>query len=289
VPGQGEREEDGTAWGDMPVPPLDLLTTDPGKRRQYTTDPLLREGWATLAGVLGEGAALRFASETAIAWLRPDAAAAETIGEVAGRIEAAGFTAVGAAVVWLGRADVRTLWWWQLKRATAERLLLLDAVAALGPGLVVLYRHPDGDPARRLTLLKGGNDPAGRAPDSLRSVAGSPNRLLTMVHTSDDPADVVRELAVFLPWRERAALVASAWACGSPASSSALLDGPLAAVRAAYAGQSAGGEPVKAPQRRGEAFAALLGDIAGTDVTRRWPAVAQWSRQVPLLAGGQSR
>jgi hypothetical protein len=86
----------------------------------------------------------------------------------------------------------------------------LDAVAELGPGLVALYRHPDGAPSRRLTRLKGGNDPSGRAADSLRSVAGSPNRLLTMVHTSDDPADVVRELAVFLPWRERTALVASA-------------------------------------------------------------------------------
>jgi hypothetical protein len=38
-----------------------------------------------------------------------------------------------------------------------------------------------------------------------------------------------------------------------------------------------------------EAFAALLGDIAIPDVTRRWPTVAQWSRQIPLLAGGQSR
>jgi hypothetical protein len=28
-------------------------------------DPLPREGWATLVGVLGEGAALRFASESA--------------------------------------------------------------------------------------------------------------------------------------------------------------------------------------------------------------------------------
>jgi hypothetical protein len=39
--------------------------------------------------------------------------------------------------------------------------------------------------------------------------------------------------------------------------------------------------------RRGGAFAALLGDIAVPDVTRRWP-VAQWSLQVPLSAGGQS-
>jgi hypothetical protein len=151
-----------------------------------------------------------------------------------------------------------------------------------------LYRHPDGHPARRLTRLKGGNDPAGRAPDSLRSVAGSPNRLLTMVHTSDDPADVVRELAVFLPWRERAALVASAWARGSP-ELSAVLDGPLAAIRSAYADRAGDGVRVRAPQRRGEAFAALLSDIAVPDVTWRWPTVAEWSRQVPLLVGGQSR
>jgi hypothetical protein len=45
---------------------------------------------------------------------------------------------------------------------------------------------------------------------------------------------------------------------------------------------------VRAPLRRGEAFAALLGDIAVPDMTLRWPAVAQWSHQVPLLAGGQS-
>jgi hypothetical protein len=94
---------------------------------------------------------------------------------------------------------------------------------------------------------------------------------------------------VFLPWRERAALVTSARACGSPSSSSAVLDVPLATVRSAYAGQAADGAAVKAPQWRGKAFAALPGDIAVPDVTRRWPAVAQWSRQVPLLTGGQPR
>jgi hypothetical protein len=90
-----------------------------------------------------------------------------------------------------------------------------------------------------------------------------------------ETADVVRELAVFLPWRERAALATSAWVGGSPESSSALLEGPLAVVRSAYVGEAGEGVPVKAPQRRGEAFAALLGDIAVLDVTRRWPAVAQ--------------
>jgi hypothetical protein len=119
-------------------------------------------------------------------------------------------------------------------------------------------------------------------------VAGSPNRLLTMVHTSDDPADVVREPAVFLPWRERAAMVASARACG-PSAPAEVLDGPLAVVRSAYEGRPGEGSRLRARRLRGEAFAALLGDIAVPDTTGRRPAVSQWSRRVPLLADGESR
>ncbi|MEJ8654709.1 nucleoside-diphosphate kinase [Streptomyces sp. MS1.AVA.3] len=277
-------------WSDMPLPPIHHLTGDPGRRLCYRTDPMVREGWATLVGVLGEGEALRFASGTALAWLRPDAAAAGALADVVEQIARAGFMPMGACVVQLTRAEVRALWWWQLKRATAERLLLLDAVAELGPGLLVLYRHSGGDPARRLTQLKGGNDPAGRPANSLRSVAGSPNRVLTMVHTSDDPLDVVRELAVFLPWRERAALVASAWA-RDPYTASPVLDGPLAAVRSAYARRPdvSDVEPEQAPSQRGEAFAALLRDITAPEVERRWAAVETWSHRVPLLIDGASR
>lgn len=278
-----------TTWGDMPEPPADRLTGEPEKATQNLADPLLREGWATLVGVLGEGGALRFACETGLLWLRPDVIAAGAARDVLERIAAGGFVPVGACPVRLDRGGVRALWWWQLTRATAERLLLLEAMAAMGPGLLVLYRHPDGDPARRLTRLKGRNDPVGRAADSLRSVAGSPNRLLTMVHTSDDPLDVVRELAAFLPWRERAELLASAWACspdGTP-----VLEAPLAAVQAAYPGCSADPSAAvgRVPEHRGEAFAALVRDVADPRVARRWAAVSAWSRRAPLLNDGSVR
>ncbi|MGW0883293.1 nucleoside-diphosphate kinase [Streptomyces sp. NPDC002671] len=274
----------------MPTPDLGLLTRDAEKRCHYAFDPLVREGWATAVGVLGAGEALRFASETALLWLRPDVVAAGAAADVLARAEAAGFTAVGASVVRLERAGVRALWWWQLRRATAERLLLLDAVVELGPGLLVLYRHRDGDAARRLTRLKGGNAPGGREADSLREVAGSPNRLLTMVHTSDDPLDVVRELAVFLPWRERAALVASAHACG-PGS---VVEAALAAVMAAYPETPSGraaenATEAGAPGQRGEAFAELVRDIGAAGTEQRWEAVTRWSQQVPLLTGGARR
>lgn len=274
-------------WGDMPQPPVWGLTGQPEKALRSRTDPLVREGWATLVGVLGDEAS-RFACEIGLLWLRPDAVAAGAVQETLERIASDGFVPVGAYVVRLDRGGVRALWWWQLKRATAERLLLLDAVVALGPGLLVLYRHPEGDPARRLTRLKGGNDPAGRREDSLRSVAGSPNRLLTMVHTSDDPLDLVRELAVFLPWRERAELVASAWV-GSPAGSS-VIEVPLAVVRAAYSEctPSPSG-PGQAMAGRGEAFAMLVGDITASHRRQRWAAISRWSRMVPLLNDGSAR
>ncbi|MEV4339785.1 hypothetical protein [Streptomyces sp. NPDC049590] len=75
--------------------------------------------------------------------------------------------------------------------AAVERVPLLDAMTALGPGLPVLYGYPYGTVAERLTQLKGGNVRAARAARPLRTVAGSPNRSLTMVHISDDGADVV--------------------------------------------------------------------------------------------------
>ncbi|MET8816068.1 hypothetical protein ABZW47_29195 [Streptomyces sp. NPDC004549] len=260
------------------------------KAAQCLEDPLVREGWATLVGVLGEGDALRFARETGLLWLRPDVIAAGAARDVVERAVGDGFIPVGASAVCLDRGGVRALWWWQLKRATVERLLLLEAMAAMGPGLLILYRHPDGDPARRLTRLKGRNDPVGRAADSLRSVAGSPNRLLTMVHTSDDPLDVVRELAVFLPWRERAELLASAWASG-PAAGTPVLEALLAAVREAYPG--CGPESAAAvgwvPVQRGEAFAALVRDVADARVAQRWAAVSAWSRRAPLLNDGSVR
>ncbi|MFE4517392.1 nucleoside-diphosphate kinase [Kitasatospora sp. NPDC056783] len=278
----------GPGWADMPTPALDRLTRDREKRRAYALDPLVREGWATLVGVLGAAEAQRFARETALLWLRPDVVASGAAADVLARVEAAGFGAVGASVVRLERAGVRALWWWQLRRATVERLLLLDAVAELGPGLLVLYRHGQGDAARRLTGLKGGNVPGRRDADSLREVAASPNRLLTMLHTSDDPLDVVRELAVFLPWRERAALVASAHvAC--PGGQGAVVKDLLAEVVAAYPAATATDRAAQGaglPGRRGEAFAQLVCDIAAEDTGARWQALGRWSRQAPLLTGG---
>jgi hypothetical protein len=78
--------------------------------------------------------------------------------------------------------------------------------------VLVLALHdlaPDGRlPASvRLSELKGVDDPARRTDEHLRTALGSPNRILNFVHVADEPADVVRELGIFLDLRRRRALL----------------------------------------------------------------------------------
>jgi hypothetical protein len=129
-------------WAELELPDLATLTSSPDKHALYATDPLLVEGWASLRQLLGDVGAYDFVRQTALVWMRPDLLASGRVDVVLTRIEAEGFRPLAAVPAELDRAGVRALWWWDLKWATAERLILLDAVASLGPGLLVLYGHP---------------------------------------------------------------------------------------------------------------------------------------------------
>ncbi|WP_433531290.1 nucleoside-diphosphate kinase [Micromonospora sp. CA-263727] len=177
-------------------------------------DIYFRDSWAALSTTLGESQAYRFAASVGLLWVRPDAFAAGVAHVVLDAVVRAGFRPVAGVVVRLDRRGVRALWAGELERATVERLWLLDAVVALGPSVLLLLADDApvlGSPvASRLRGVKGANDPQVREPGTLRAVAGSPNRALTMVHTAEDGADLVRELGVFCDWPQRCALVAQA-------------------------------------------------------------------------------
>ena len=192
------------------------LTSVPGKAEVFGRDVFMRESWASFVdGLEGERRAQRFIEQVALVWLRPDAFAAGVTRHVLAAADAAGFRALAARPVRLERCGVRSLWAYAARCATAEGLWLLEAIAALGRGLLVLYVDerwgPDGPSATvRMTEVKGAGDPTARAPGTLRDVAGSPNPALTMVHAADEGADLVRELGVFLPWVERRHLIVNA-------------------------------------------------------------------------------
>ncbi|MCL3998750.1 hypothetical protein M4438_35505, partial [Streptomyces lavenduligriseus] len=270
------------SWADLPMPDLRRLTTSEDKIRHYPHDPLLVEGWASVCRLSGDVGAYRFAEQTGLMWLRPDLVFSGGVERVLHRTEQAGFVPLAARPASLSRQGVRAMWWWQLRRATVERLLLLDAVAALGPGLLVLYGHPHGAVAERLTELKGGNIPAARAAGSLRTVAGSPNRILTMVHTSDDGADVVRELAAFLNWPQREEFLQQAQARrGRPLAGRRAVAEAVAALYASYPLNAHRQGPDEGREARVERLAT---DVRQPGVASRWAAICDWAKRVPAIS-----
>ncbi|MET8609793.1 hypothetical protein [Streptomyces misionensis] len=198
---------------DLVGPDWTRLTEVTGKDEVFARDLVAREGWAALAGQLGDEEAYTVARSAALMWVRPDAFAAGTARRVLAATAEAGFRPLAVMPVRVDRCAVRILWAYMCRWATAERLMLLDALVALGPGLLVLWADGTGTPASvRMTAVKGRNDPRRRTEGTrtLREVAGAPNRALTMVHTADEPADVVRELAALCAWHDWPEFVAEA-------------------------------------------------------------------------------
>ncbi|MEV5355840.1 hypothetical protein [Streptomyces sp. NPDC052693] len=260
------------------------MTGTDGKADVFARDLFALEGWASLAGEIGEQQAYVFAERTSLMWLRPDAFAAGTARGVLTAAEAAGFRPVAARPVRLERCGVRALWAYMCRWATAERLMLLDAAAALGPGLLVVWtagtstaRAAGGEPVSvRMTRLKGRNDARHREAGSLRAVAGSPNRALTMLHTTDDPADVVRELGVFCDRAERVELIRQA---------STHLAGALpAAVEGAVRAVEAEVPPLGLPSRHRPGRPVQAPELFVGPVESRWAALVAASHTWPLLS-----
>ncbi|MFE7120465.1 hypothetical protein ACFU99_34065 [Streptomyces sp. NPDC057654] len=264
---------------DLAGPDWARLTEVGGKKEVFAGDLFALEGWAALVAGLGEDGAYAFAQRTALMYVRPDALAAGTTRQILAAAAAADFAPLAVMPVRLERCAVRSLWAYTCRWATAERLVLLDAVAALGPGLLVLWADARGGPAcARMTGVKGRNDPRRRAGGTLRDAGGSPNRALTLVHTPDEPADVVRELGVLCSWPERAALIGEASA--RRAGAGVGLEVLEAAVGAVERELPALGWPTGP---RGPVRTPAVRELHAGPVAQRWAAVVAASASWPLL------
>ncbi|GGR45976.1 nucleoside-diphosphate kinase [Streptomyces netropsis] len=273
MPERTTRPDVGRAL-DLAGPAWKQLTRLRGKDQVFARDLHAREAWATLTTVLGTERAYAFAERVAVMWVRPDAFAAGAARRVLAATEEAGFRPVAARLVRVDRCGVRALWAYMCRWATIERLWLLDALVALGPGLLVLWADGTGESASvRMSAVKGSNAPHRRTGPSLRDVAGAPNRLLTMVHTADEPADVVRELGVLFPWPERAALVAEA-ARNLASRAPCPLDAAVAEVEDEL-------PPLGVPKPSTDAPA--LDELTTGPLEQRWAALWAASQMWPLL------
>jgi hypothetical protein len=144
---------------------------------------------------------------TASLVLRPDAVMGGQAADILPVLRDLGFVPVAASPVRLSLRQTRQLWRYQANVSTAERLRLLDLIMTAGYSLYILFR----DVTRRLsapatvhlTYLKGTAIVENRCKWHLRTLAGPKvANIISYVHVSDDPADMLREIELLFPKRK---------------------------------------------------------------------------------------
>lgn len=135
--------------------------------------------------------------------LQPDCVAGGVVWQCLDMVRRAGFEPVHWHRVRIDPHVTAAMWHYQSSSSTPASLALADAICARDDSVVVLLRDVspvrEGFASLRLTGLKGPSDAARRRPDQIRSVLGAPTKLVVLIHTSDEPVDMVRELAILAP------------------------------------------------------------------------------------------
>lgn len=111
-----------------------------------------------------------------------------------------GFVPVGFSRVRVNLDVSSRIWKYQSAASTADSLRVAELVCDAGDSLLVLFRSspsPGEPPASvRLTELKGPSDPRRRREGQLRAVLRSPSLSLVLVHSCDEPLDLIREIGI---------------------------------------------------------------------------------------------
>ncbi|WP_037357956.1 nucleoside-diphosphate kinase [Amycolatopsis orientalis] len=182
------------------------LSVVPEKREVFGCDLYFREGWADMLAVFGSAAA-EVLGGLAMLVVKPDAVAGRRLGAILEYLADNGFLPVATTRFGYTRHSMREVWRYDWHIYPVDRLQLCTFWYLTNDVLLFLARDVRpvaGLPATvRLGDLKGVGDPAGRRPHHLRTKLNPPNRILNFVHVGDEPADIVRELTIFLDRSER--------------------------------------------------------------------------------------
>ncbi|GAB2530498.1 nucleoside-diphosphate kinase [Nocardia heshunensis] len=191
---------------------LDELTPSKAKVDAYLADTYVLEtvDQATRLGIDPEN----FAYEHSLLLLKPDAIVARAVEPTLTWLAENDFQVVDARRVVVDRHVARALWYFAWNIASPERRRLADLLVGISDVLVLVVRGPAAllPTPVRLAEAKGATDPRKRQPGDLRYLLGRHNYLLNLVHSPDDPADVLRELAIYFDEPTRAEVFARALA-----------------------------------------------------------------------------
>lgn len=196
-----------TTAGDRP-PDWSELTRNPDKAQLYGGEAEVWDALADFRAVFGDDAEATVRG-LALLLFKPEAVKRRCLVPTLDFLAEHGLVPVAARAVELSRVTCLAVWRYQWNKATTDRVRLHVLTAAQTPWLAVVLRDAGPasavPPAVRLWGLKGPTDPAERHAGHLRTVVGMTNRMLGFVHTSDEPADVLREHGILLGSDERMA------------------------------------------------------------------------------------
>ncbi|OJF12817.1 nucleoside-diphosphate kinase [Couchioplanes caeruleus] len=147
---------------------------------------------------------------TALLLFTPDAVVSNQVGAGIEFLRRHGYTVAAHAPVRLHRHHIREIWRRDLSDPgweTRDRLAICDRLLTFTDSLAVLLvdesPEPDRPAARRLTALKGSGEPQQRTAGTLRASLDSPNNVFRLVHASDGPEQVLREIGILFAARRR--------------------------------------------------------------------------------------
>lgn len=178
------------------------LTRVPGKWELYRRETYFRQGLTELHSLAKERKRplADTLHESAMLMIKPDGYAHGVTSKIIHFLHEIGFEVVACSRTDLSGATWRELWRYQLTSATIDRLYLNDMLFSQ-PGIVLGLRrkYRKEEPATvELTSRKGSADILKQEPDSLRAQLGQPNRMMSLFHVADEPADIIREPQILL-------------------------------------------------------------------------------------------
>lgn len=189
-------------------PDWSQLTHDPQKHRHYPAEFEHRLVWEELLDALGPKAESTLLDYTMLV-LKPECFRRKVSDQILRIIADQGFTLVDADIRHIPTADENYIWRFQWNTATSDRLRLFALKNRGESCAILLLRRPavdhQGIPASvHLASIKGSSAfIERRQATDLRTVLDIPNRALTYIHCTDEPADVLREFVSLMPDNER--------------------------------------------------------------------------------------
>lgn len=184
------------------IPPS--YTRSERKREFFGGDPYFRDAWdAIVERWPNMTARAETFYRTALVVFRPDAIVSRRVElalELFGRL---GLRPVAVETFTYDRMKVREGWRYQLNIATRDRIDVMDMILTGSESILLLYMQDTPDSILPtsvwLSAMKGPSHPSARHPHHLRAMLGPAQQsVLTFVHISDEPADIIRELGAFL-------------------------------------------------------------------------------------------